>query len=231
MTARSGIQAERRRAARIVALLKKAYPRSGCSLKFRTAHQLLVATILSAQAADEQVNKITPALFRKYRTIEDFAAVPLSELENDIRSIGLYRSKARSIKESAVMIAHEYGGRMPDTLDEIIKLPGVGRKTGSVVLGTWYGKAEGIVVDTHVKRLARLLGLTRHDDALKIERDLMELVDHKDWIILTHLFIDHGRAVCIARRPRCEVCVLNALCPSAGLFALSTPKLKPAAGR
>jgi endonuclease-3 len=231
MTIASGIQAEKKRAAGIVARLKKAYPTSGCSLKFKTAHQLLVATILSAQTTDEQVNKITPALFRKYRTIEDFAAVPLSELENDIRSIGLYRNKARSIKESAVMVLHEYGGRMPDTLDEIIKLPGVGRKTGSVVLGTWYGKAEGIVVDTHVKRLSCLLKLTRHDNALKIEQDLMEIVEQKDWIILTHLFIDHGRAVCIARRPRCEECVLNALCPSAGLFALPTPRRKAASGR
>jgi endonuclease III len=231
MTITTDIQAQKKRAAKIVAWLKKAYPHSGCSLKFETAHQLLVATILSAQTTDEQVNKITPALFRKYGTVEAFAAAPLTKLENDIRSIGLYHNKARSIKESAVMILHEYGGQVPDTLDEIITLPGVGRKTGSVVLGTWYGKAEGIVVDTHVKRLSCLLGLTGHDDALKIEQDLMELVDPKDWIILTHLFIDHGRAVCIARRPRCEVCVLNALCPSAGLFGPSTPKRKPTAGR
>ncbi|MDD4052741.1 MAG: endonuclease III [candidate division Zixibacteria bacterium] len=231
MTIASSVQAEKKRAAKIVTRLKKAYPTSGCSLTFTTAHQLLVATILSAQATDEQVNKITPALFRKYRTIEDFAAVSLSELERDIRSIGLYRNKARSIKESAVMILHEYGGRVPDTLDEIIKLPGVGRKTGSVVLGTWYGTAEGIVVDTHVKRLSSLLKLARHDDALKIEQDLMEIIDQKDWIILTHLFIDHGRAVCVARRPRCEECVLDALCPSAGLFALSSPRRKPAVGQ
>lgn len=231
MTMASNRQAQRKRAAKIIALLKKAYPQSGCSLRFKTAHQLLVATILSAQATDEQVNKITPALFRKYRTIEAFASVALPELEADIRSIGLFRNKAKSIKESAVMILHRFGGRVPDTLDEIIALPGVGRKTGSVVLGTWYGTAEGVVVDTHVKRLSRLLGLTRHDDALKIEHDLIDLIDHKDWIILTHLFIDHGRAVCIARRPRCEACVLNTLCPSAGLFASSARRRKPTTGQ
>jgi endonuclease-3 len=230
MTSVPGIQADKKRAAAIVARLKKTYPDSGCSLKFKTVHQLLVATILSAQATDEQVNRITPALFRKYRTIAAFAAAPLTELENVIRSIGLHRTKAKSIKESAVMILHEYGGRIPDTLADITRLPGVGRKTGSVVLGTWYGKAEGIVVDTHVKRLARRLGLTDHDDPLKIERDLMERVARQDWIILTHLFIDHGRAVCIARRPRCEVCGLNDLCPSAGMFAASILRRKPAVG-
>lgn len=227
MTITADRQAQRRRAAKIVALLKRAYPESGCSLIFKTAHQLLVATILSAQATDEQVNKITPALFRRYRTIEAFAAAPLPELEAAIRSIGLYRNKARAIKESAAMILHHFGGRVPETLDEIVKLPGVGRKTGSVVLGTWYGRAEGVVVDTHVKRLSRLLGLTSHDDPLKIERDLMEVVAQKDWIILTHLFIDHGRAVCIARRPRCEGCVLNSLCPSAGSAPVPMTGRKP----
>jgi endonuclease III len=215
MTIREDKQAQKKRAAKIVALLKKTYPDSGCSLTFKTAHQLLVATILSAQSTDEQVNKITPALFRKYRTVEAFAAVPLPELENGIRSIGLYRNKARAIKESAIMILHRFGGRVPETLEEIVMLPGVGRKTGSVVLGTWYGRAEGVVVDTHVKRLSRLLGLTDHDDPLKIECDLMALIAQKDWIILTHLFIDHGRAVCVARRPRCGFCVLQQLCPSA----------------
>lgn len=222
MTITTDNRAQKKRAAQIIARLKKAYPESGCSLRFRTAHQLLVATILSAQATDEQVNKVTPALFRKYRTIEAFASVALPELEDDIRSIGLYRHKAKAIRESAVIILHRFGGRVPETLDEIITLPGVGRKTGSVVLGTWYGRAEGIVVDTHVKRLARLLGLTIHDDPPGIERDLMALVTHRDWIILPHLFIDHGRAVCIARRPRCEMCILHSLCPSAG----SAPKLR-----
>ena len=205
----------RRRATRIVTLLKKAYPQAACSLHYTTAHQLLVATILSAQTTDEQVNKITPALFKKYRTIEDFASANLPVLEQAIRSIGLYRHKAKAIKGSSVMLRHHFGGRMPDTLDEITRLPGVGRKTGSVVLGTWFGKAEGIVVDTHVRRIARLLGLTDHHDPPKIEHDLMTAVARKNWIILTHLLIDHGRAVCVALRPRCGICVLNRLCPSA----------------
>lgn len=204
----------KKRARRIVALLKKAYPDSTCSLKFKSAHQLLVATILSAQATDQQVNKVTPSLFARYKSIKDFAAVDISRLENDIKSIGLYRNKAKSIKQSAVMLLHEYMGKMPESLDEITKLPGVGRKTGSVVLGTWFAKAEGVVVDTHVKRISRLLGLSGEKDPLKIEYDLMKVIAKKDWIILTHLLIDHGRAVCIARRPRCEVCNLSPVCPS-----------------
>ena len=207
----------KKRAAKIVARLKKAYPDSACSLKYKTAHQLLVATILSAQTTDEQVNKITPILFKKYPDIESFASADITRLENDIKSIGLFRNKAKSIKNASVMLLHEFGGKMPESLAEIIRLPGVGRKTGSVVLGTWFGKAEGIVVDTHVKRIARLLGLTDHKDPNKIEIDLMPVINKKDWIILTHLLIDHGRAVCIARRPQCEICVLNKLCPSANL--------------
>jgi endonuclease-3 len=209
------IKDTKRRAKKIVELLKTEYPDSGCSLKFKTAHQLLVSTILSAQATDESVNKVTPGLFKKYISIKDFASIDISKLENDIKSIGLFRNKAKSIKNSAVAILHDFGGIVPDTLVEIIKLPGVGRKTGSVILGTWYGKAEGIVVDTHVKRVSNLLGLTEHKDPYKIELDLMRLVAKKDWIILTHLLIDHGRAVCIARRPRCEACTLNPQCPSA----------------
>ena len=205
----------KRRAARIVELLKKAYPDSRCSLKYRSAHQLLVATILSAQTSDEAVNSVTPGLFARYRSVEDFAAADISRLEREIASLGLFRTKARSIKQSAMELLNRYGGIVPDRLDEIITLPGVGRKTGSVVLGTWFGKAEGIVVDTHVKRISRLLGLTAHADADKVEQDLMKIIPRKDWIILTHLMIDHGRAVCIAHRPNCEICVLRAQCPSA----------------
>jgi len=205
----------KRRAARIVELLKKAYPDSRCSLKYRSAHQLLVATILSAQTSDEAVNTVTPGLFARYRSVEDFAAADISRLEREIASLGLFRTKARSIKQSAMELLNRYGGIVPDRLDEIITLPGVGRKTGSVVLGTWFGKAEGIVVDTHVKRISRLLGLTAHADADKVEQDLMKIIPRKDWIILTHLMIDHGRAICIARRPKCEICVLRAQCPSA----------------
>ena len=204
----------KRRAARIVELLKKAYPNSRCSLKFRSAHQLLVATILSAQTSDEAVNNVTPGLFARYRSVEDFAAADISRLEREIASLGLFRTKAKAIKQSAIELLNRYGGIVPDGLDEIITLPGVGRKTGSVVLGTWFGKAEGIVVDTHVIRISRLLGLAAHTDADKIEQDLMAIIPRKDWIILTHLMIDHGRAVCIARRPKCEICVLGAQCPS-----------------
>jgi len=203
------------RARKIVAKLKKEYPNAGCSLRYKTVHQLLVATILSAQTTDEQVNKITPALFRKYKSIEAFAGAKLSELEKDIMSIGLYRNKAKSIKQSAMQILHEFGGEVPDNMDDLVKLSGVGRKTAGVILGEWYNTAEGIVVDTHVKRISKLLGLTRQTDPNKVERDLMEIIPKRDWIILTHLLIDHGRAVCIARSPRCDACVLNKLCPSA----------------
>jgi endonuclease-3 len=203
------------RARKIVARLKKEYPDAGCSLRYKTAHQLLVATILSAQTTDEQVNKITPGLFRKYKSIEAFAGAKMSGLEQDIKSIGLYRNKAKSIKQSAMQILHEFGGEVPDNMDDLVRLSGVGRKTAGVVLGEWFGTAEGIVVDTHVKRISKLLGLTRQTDPNKIERNLMEIIPKRDWIILTHLLIDHGRAVCIARSPRCEVCVLNKLCPSA----------------
>lgn len=202
----------KKRAARIVALLKEAYPDSDCSLNYKSAHQLLVATILSAQATDAQVNKVTPHLFKKFRSITSFAGADITELEQSINSIGLFRNKAKSIKNSAMMLLSDFGGKMPETLDEIIKLPGVGRKTGSVVLGAWFRKAEGVVVDTHVRRIARLLGLTGETNPDKVETDLMRIVGKKDWIILTHLMIDHGRAICVARRPQCAQCVLNSQC-------------------
>ncbi len=208
------IRDTKKRAAKIIELLKKVYPDSRSSLNYKTAHQLLVATILSAQTTDGQVNKITPGLFKKYRSIKDFAAADLTELADDINSIGLHRSKAKAIKLSSAMILHEFGGKTPDTLDEITRLPGVGRKSGSVVLGSWFGKAEGIAVDTHVKRISRLLGLTNQKDAGKIEQDLMKVINKRDWIIFTHLIINHGRAVCIARRPKCRICILSRQCAS-----------------
>jgi endonuclease-3 len=203
------------RARQIVARLKKEYPNAGCSLRYKTVHQLLVATILSAQTSDDQVNKITPGLFRKYKSTEAFAGAKISELENDIRSIGLYRNKAKSIKLSAMQILHEFGGEVPGNMDDLVKLSGVGRKTAGVVLGEWFGRAEGIVVDTHVKRLSKRLGLTEQTDPNKIERDLMDIIPKRDRIILTHLLIDHGRAVCMARNPSCDACAINKLCPSA----------------
>ncbi|SYZ72680.1 Endonuclease III [Candidatus Zixiibacteriota bacterium] len=204
------------RAAKIVALLKKAYPDAACSLDFKTPHQLLVSTILSAQCTDERVNAVTPGLFEKYRTPSDFARADLAELEDDIRSTGFFRNKARAIKESSRILTEKYKGKMPKTLKEMTALPGVGRKTASVVLGTAFGIAEGIVVDTHVTRLSRRLGFTREKDAVKIETDLMKIIDGKDWIILSHLMIAHGRAVCRARKPDCGRCPLAKLCPSAG---------------
>jgi endonuclease-3 len=203
------------RAKKIITLLKKTYPDSKCSLTYRTPHQLLVATILSAQCTDERVNMVTPGLFDKYRNIEDFAGADIKELEDDIRSTGFYHNKAKAIKNSAGIILNHHGGQMPRTLEEMVELPGVGRKTGSAVLGEAFGIAEGIVVDTHVKRISNKLGFTAQSDPVKIERDLMEIIPHADRIKFTHLLIDHGRAVCKARRPECNRCPLAKLCPSA----------------
>jgi endonuclease-3 len=209
----------KKRARTIIRLLKKEYPEAACSLDYDSAHQLLVATILSAQCTDEQVNKVTPPLFRKYRSLKSFAVADTTELEKMIKSTGFFRNKAKSIKQSSVAILEEYGGRVPDKLDELVKLPGVGRKTASVVLGAWFDKAEGVVVDTHVKRIAYRLGLTDKKDPHKVELDLMEILPRKEWILFTHLIIAHGRKTCVARRPKCEVCVLARHCPSAGLWS------------
>ncbi len=205
------------RASKIISLLKKEYPRASCTLDFRTPHQLLVATILSAQCTDERVNIVTKDLFKKYKKPKDYAEAPIEELENDIRSTGFYHNKAKAIKESAVILHNDYKDKMPDNLTELTKLPGVGRKTGSVILGAAFGIAEGIVVDTHVTRLSQRLGLTKNKDAVKIEKDLMQIIPKKDWIIISHLLIDHGRKVCNARRPDCPNCVLKKVCPSADL--------------
>ena len=174
----------------------------------------MVATILSAQCTDERVNKTTPALFKKYKTIKAFADADLEELAQDIFATGFHNSKAKSIKKSAQQLLELYNGEIPKDLNKLVKLAGVGRKTGSVVLGAGFGIAEGIVVDTHVMRITRLLKLTNQKDAVKVEKDLMQLVDHNDWIVFTHLMIDHGRAVCKARNPICTNCVINSLCPS-----------------
>ena len=175
----------------------------------------MVATILSAQCTDERVNIVTKDLFEKYTSVKDFAEVDVKQLEKDIHSTGFYKNKAKSIKKSAQQLLEHYDGHIPRTLDELVTLAGVGRKTGSVVLGVGYGLAEGIVVDTHVIRISNLLKLTNHKNALKIEMELMNILTKKDWIIFTHLLIDHGRAVCIARRPDCPNCTLKNLCPSA----------------
>ena len=203
------------RAAQVVKLLKKQYPNAKCSLNFRTVHQLMVATILSAQCTDERVNMVTADLVKKYRSLKDFAKADLTELGQDVYSTGFHNSKAKSIKESARQLLENHKGRIPKKLDELVKLQGVGRKTGSVILSAGFGLAEGVVVDTHVGRISRLLGFTAEKDPLKVEKDLMGIIAREDWIIYSHLMIDHGRATCKARKPDCAGCVLKKLCPSA----------------
>jgi len=212
---RESLQDKQERTKKIVRILKKTYPDSKCSLNFDSVHQLMVATILSAQCTDERVNKTTPALFERFGSVQAFADAELSEIEEYIKSTGFFRNKAKAIKNSAIALLEQHGGKIPKDLDTLVQLPGVGRKTGSVILGAGFGLAEGIVVDTHVTRIANLLKLTTHKDAVKIEKDLMKVVEKKDWIIFTHLIIDHGRAICIARRPKCADCPISSHCPSA----------------
>ena len=204
----------KKHARKIITLLKREYPDSCCSLTFKNPHQLVVATILSAQSTDERVNKITPALFRRYRSVKAFAEADPEELMELIKTAGLYRNKAKSIKNCMAAVMENHNGQIPQTMEELVKLPGIGRKTANVILGTAFGIPAGIAVDTHVTRLSQRLGLSRHKDPVKIERDLMESIDKKDWIISSHLLIDHGRAVCQARSPQCTNCILNKICPS-----------------
>src|SRR2546427_8029602 len=202
------------RTEKIIKLLKRAHPDAKCALNHSNAFELLIATILSAQCTDERVNKVTADLFRKYRKPEAYLKVPATELQEDIRTTGFFRNKTKSIQGACKMLVEEFGGEVPKAMDELLKLPGVARKTANVVLGVAYGIAAGVVVDTHVSRLSQRLRLTKHKDAGKIEADLMELVPRKDWIIFSHLLIFHGRRVCKARRPLCEECVVEKLCPS-----------------
>ncbi len=197
--------------------LKKAYPRACCSLDHRDPFELLAATILSAQCTDERVNLVTPALFKKYPGPAEMAKAPLPELEKLVRSTGFYRNKALSLKEASRGIMKDFGGRVPKTMDELLTLRGVARKTANVVLGSAYGIAAGVVVDTHVKRLAFRLGLTKETDPGKIEQDLMKAVPREDWIWFAHALVLHGRAVCDARRPLCGDCPVAGLCPKKGV--------------
>jgi endonuclease-3 len=201
----------------IMGRLRSAHPDARCALNHTNPLELLVATILSAQCTDERVNQVTPALFAKYSTAIAFAGADRAELEAAIRPTGFYRQKARYIQEACCIIADEYQGQVPADMETLLPLPGVARKTANVVLGVAFGIADGIVVDTHVKRLAGRLALTRESNPDKIERDLMELVPRQDWIDIGHLLIFHGRRVCHARKPDCPHCVLNDLCPSAEL--------------
>ncbi len=202
------------RARKIIARLKREYPNATCALHHQNALELVVATILSAQCTDARVNMVTPHLFAKYRTAADYAAADPRVLEKEIQSTGFFRNKTKSIIGMAQALVERHGGEVPQTMEELTALPGVGRKTANVILGTWFKKNEGVVVDTHVHRLSRLLGLTRQDDPVKIEGDLMEIVPRADWTWFSHTLILHGRTVCIARRPKCAECVINRLCPS-----------------
>ena len=202
------------RTRKIIARLQREYPNATCALHHASALELVVATILSAQCTDARVNIVTPVLFAKYRTAADYAAADPRVLEREIQSTGFFRNKTKSIIGMARALVERHGGEVPDTMEALTALPGVGRKTANVILGTWFKKNEGVVVDTHVHRLTRLLKLTKQDDPVKIERDLMELVPRDRWTWFSHTLIHHGRQVCIARRPRCEDCVVNRLCPS-----------------
>lgn len=200
---------------RILERLAETYPASRCSLTHDDPYQLLVATVLSAQCTDARVNASTPALFRRFPTPADLADAPTEEVEELVRPLGFFRNKARSIVGLSQALTERHEGRVPDRLEELTALPGVGRKTANVVLGVAFGQAEGVVVDTHVKRIANRLGLTRHTDPEKIEQDLIRLLPEEERVIFTHRVIDHGRAICTARNPRCWECPLADLCPSA----------------
>ena len=202
------------RAAAIVAALKEAYPESGIALRYSTPFELLIATILSAQCTDERVNQVTPELFRRFPDPRAFAEAPIEELEQAIFSTGFYRNKAKSIQGAARAILEKHGGEVPGTLEELVELPGVGRKTANVILGHCFDR-PGMVVDTHVKRISNLLGLAGSKNPDIIERELCEILPPEEWVMFSHLLADHGRAVCVARRPQCGVCVIVDLCPSA----------------
>ena len=201
---------------KIITLLKKKYPDARCSLNFKNPLELLVATVLSAQCTDERVNKVTKDLFKKYKTTKDYARARAEILEDDIRSTGFYKNKTKSIINCCKKIAENHRGSVPNTLDELVKLDGIGRKTANVILGNAFG-IPGITVDTHVKRVSNRLALTKHQDPVKIEYDLMKLVPHKEWTHFSHLIIFHGRYTCMARKPLCAECVLDRFCPKVGV--------------
>ena len=204
------------RADQVRAALAQLYPDAHCALKHEDALQLLVATILSAQCTDVRVNMVTPALFARFPTAEAFAKANIKQLEKMIQSTGFFRNKAKNIKECCKTIVSEHGGQVPGTLEELVKLPGIGRKTANVVLGDAFG-VPGITVDTHVLRLSRRLGLTKHTNPEKVERDLMVLIPQAEWTMFSHRLIFHGRQVCFARKPNCEGCLMNSFCPKIGV--------------
>lgn len=216
----------KKQAATVIRRLKKEYPDAHCALNHTNAFELLIATILSAQCTDARVNIVTADLFRKYRGPEDFANAAASDLERDIHSTGFFRNKARNIQSACRRIIDTYGGRVPETMDDLLTLGGVARKTANVVMGNAFGIASGVVVDTHVSRLSQRLGITKNKTPEKIEKDLEQAVTKKDWIMLPHWLISHGRAVCLARKPKCLECVLADICPSKKLFYPDEPSQK-----
>jgi len=204
--------------ARLIKIWPKVYPDAHTELTFKNPLELLIATILSAQCTDKRVNMVTPLLFKKYRSAKDYAAAPQAELENAIKSTGFFRNKTKSIRAATSTIANKFGGKVPDSMEKLRELPGVGRKTANVVLGNAFGINEGIVVDTHVIRLSQRLGLTKHKDPEKIEQDLIELVPKKYWAVWSHWLIWHGRRRCYARKPDCANCEVFRFCPSGKVF-------------
>lgn len=207
----------KRHAARIAGLLAKTYPAAKCALNFRNPLELLIATILSAQCTDTRVNIVTKDLFKKYRSAADYAAADSAQLEREIQSTGFFRSKAKSIQGACGQLVERHGGKVPKELESLVELPGVGRKTANVVLGTAFSIASGVVVDTHVRRISQRLGLTTEKDPEKIERDLMAVLRPSEWIDFSHRLIHHGRQICVARRPKCDVCTLAKVCPRIGV--------------
>jgi endonuclease III len=200
------------RVAEVLQRLDQLYPSVTCALTHSSAWELLVATILSAQSTDANVNRVTPELFRKYPTVQDFAALRPEQLEPDVRSTGFFRNKSKSVVGAARKIVADFGGQVPDDMEKLLTLPGVARKTANVVLGTWFKRAEGVVVDTHVHRISRRLELTEQNDPQKIERDLMKIIPRDKWILFSHQIIWHGRTLCFARKPKCAECALENLC-------------------
>lgn len=203
---------------KLLSLLTNHYPKAHIVLKYSTNFELLAAVCLSAQCTDVTVNKVTEKLFKKYKTVKEYANADIKELEQDIKSTGFYHNKAKNLIAAAKLILSKFDGEAPKTMEEMLTIPGVARKSANIILGNAYGVVEGIAVDTHVRRLSKRLGLTNNEDPLKIERDLMKLFDKRDWMRLTYMLIDHGRAVCEAKKPKCDECFLNKICPSAFAF-------------
>jgi endonuclease-3 len=220
--ARRRVGPKRNRIVPIIERLLAEHPDATIALRFRSDLELLVSVMLSAQTTDVNVNRVTERLFEKYRTPEDYLAVPQEELENDIRATGFFRQKTKALRGTMAMLIEDYDGRVPERMEDLLRLPGVARKTANVVVAE-RGEAQGIVVDTHVRRLSQRLGLTRQEDPVKIERDLIKLVPRRYWNVFPHLLIWHGRRVCLARSPGCEVCVLNDLCPASRIEVVRLP--------